>query len=64
MATKELDPITLQVIPAPTLQGFLDAFEIARDRADMERRRFRFTERVELGVEKPGTQILGFADDR
>ena len=52
------------LVPDPALQGVPNPFEIARQRANVERRRLRLAQGVELGVEEPGAQVLGLADDR
>src|ERR1700730_4590164 len=52
------------VMPLAALQRLTYAGEITRQRADMERRRFRFAQRVEGRVEEPGAEVLRFADDR
>ena len=51
------------VRPVP-LHHLLDAFEVAGERADVERGRFGLAEGVVLGVEEPGAEVLGFPDDR
>ena len=53
----------IAVMPFAVLQRVANAREIAGQRADMQRRRFRLAERIELGVEQSGAKILRFADD-
>ena len=52
------------LMPFAVLQRIANAGEIARQRADMQRRRFRLAQRVEIGVEQSGAEILRLADDR
>ena len=54
----------IALVPFPVIQRILNACQIARDRTDMHRSGFRLAKRVEISVEQPGPQILGFPDDR
>ena len=46
------------------MQGFVDAAQVSRNRADMHGRGIGFAERIAISIEEASTEILGFANDR
>ena len=46
------------LVPFTALQAPLNAGQIAGQRTDMQRRRFRFAQGIEIHVEQAGAQVL------